>query len=210
MSKVKLDLQRKDYGVLRIFAQSHRDALVGNANYPTPEPSVAVYDPSLQEFSDKLDQISAAEVALQTLRAERDALRLDLEKNLNGRGSYVDTASGGDLAKILSAAFEVQAGATSTTSMEKPYDVSATMGDNPGEIDLSCHAVAKTKSYIMEMRHHSDTAAPGLWTQAKISGRSSATLSGLTSGMKYAFRIRALGPNDLESPWSDEAICMAP
>lgn len=100
--------------------------------------------------------------------------------------------------------------ATPTTSMEKPYDVSATMGDNPGEIDLSCHAILKTKSYIMEIRMHSDTAAPGAWTQAKISGRSSATITGLTSGMKYAFRIRALGPNDLESPWSDEVICMAP
>ena len=161
-------------------------------------------------FSDKLDEVSAAEVTLQTLRAERDALRLDLEKNLNGRSSYVDTASGGDLAKILSVAFEVQAGATPTTSMEKPCNVSATMGDNPGEIDLSCHAVPKTKSYIMEMRLHSDTAAPGPWTQAKISGRSTATISGLTSGLKYAFRIRALGPNDLKSPWSDEAICMAP
>ena len=122
----------------------------------------------------------------------------------------MDTASGGDLAKILSAAFGVQADATPTTSMEKPYDVYATMGDNPGEIDLSCHAVPKTKSYIIEMRQHSDTAAPGPWTQAKISGRSSATLTGLTSGTKYAFRIRALGPNDLESPWSEEVICMAP
>jgi hypothetical protein len=94
--------------------------------------------------------------------------------------------------------------------MEKPHDVSATMRDNPGEIDITCHAVDKAKSSIMEMRLHSDTAAPGPWTQAKISGRSSATISGLTSGMKYAFRIRALGPNDLESPWSDEAVCMAP
>lgn len=100
--------------------------------------------------------------------------------------------------------------ATPTTSMEKPYDVSATMGDNPGEIDLGCHAVPKAKSYLIEMRDHSDTAAPGPWVQVKVSGRSSATIKGLVSGSKYAFRIRALGPNDLESPWSDEAICMAP
>ena len=39
---------------------------------------------------------------------------------------------------------------------------------------------------------------------------SAATVTGLVSGKKYAFRIRALGPNDLESPWSDEAVCMAP
>ena len=183
---------------------------MGNSNYTTPVPSATEFDAALTAFSQKLDEISAAEVAVQTLRAERDALRTALEENLIARGSYVDTASGGDLAKILSAAFEVQADATPTTSMEKPYDISATMGDNPGEIDLSCHAVPKTKSYIIEMRQHSDTAAPGPWTQVKISGRSSATLTGLTSGTKYAFRIRALGPNDLESPWSDEVTCMAP
>lgn len=210
MSKVKLDLKAKDYTTLRTFAQGHRDAMVGNTNYPTPAPTVAVFDPSLLAFSEKLDEVSAAEVALQTLRAERDALRLDLEKNLNGRGTYVDTASAGDLAKILSAAFEVQADATPTTSMEKPRDFAATMGDEEGEIDVSCHSVPKAKSYLIEMREHSDTAAPGPWTLAKISGRSSASITGMTSGQKYAFRIRAIGPNDLESPWSEEAICMAP
>jgi len=28
--------------------------------------------------------------------------------------------------------------------------------------------------------------------------------------LRYAFRIRALSPNKLESPWSDEVSCMAP
>ena len=184
--------------------------MVGNINYATPEPTVLVYDEALTTYSTKLAEVSAAEVALQRLRAERDSMRIILESNLNGRGMYVDRTSGGDLAKILSAAFEVQADASPTTSMEKPYDVSATMGDNPGEIDVSCHSVPKTRSYIIEVRGHSDTDVPGSWTLAKISGRSSATITGLASGMKYAFRIRALGPNDLESPWSDEAICMAP
>jgi hypothetical protein len=33
---------------------------------------------------------------------------------------------------------------------------------------------------------------------------------GFVPGKRYAFRIRALGPNELESPWSDEVSCMAP
>jgi hypothetical protein len=36
-------------------------------------------------------------------------------------------------------------------------------GDNPGEIDLGCHAVPKAKSYLIEMREHSDITAPGAW-----------------------------------------------
>jgi hypothetical protein len=210
MSKVKLDLRSKDFLQLRTFATGHRDAMAGNANFTTPVPTVAEFGASLDGYDAKLDEISAAEVDLLTLRAERDALRVTLEEKLSDRGIYVETTSGGDMAKILSAAFEVQADATPTTSMEKPYDLSATMGDNAGEIDLGCHAVPKSKSYIFEMREHSDSAAPGAWVQAKISTRSSTTIEGLASGKKYAFRVRALGPNDLESPWSDEVTCMAP
>jgi glutamate synthase domain-containing protein 2 len=210
MSKVKLDLQRKDHIQLSIFAKEHTAAMVGNINYINPVPSSAIFDAASDNYAEKQDKISATETILQTLRAERDGLRVSLEGNLNSRGIYVDEASGGDTAKILSAAFAIQADATPTTSMEKPYEVSATMGDNPGEIDLSCHAMPKAKSYLIERRDHSDTATPGVWVQVKVSTRSSATIPGLSSGAKHAFRIRALGPNDLESPWSDEAICMAP
>jgi hypothetical protein len=210
MSKVKLDLQRKDSIQLRIFAKEHAAAMVENANYPIPVPSAEVFGAAFDSYAVKLDRISATETILQTLRAERDVLRVSLEGNLNSRGAYVDDVSRGDIAKILSAAFAVQADATPTTSMEKPYEVSATMGDNPGEIDLSCHAMPNAKSYLIERRDHSDTAMPGAWLQVKVSTRSTATIPGLISGTRHAFRIRALGPKDLESPWSDEAICMAP
>ena len=210
MAKVKLDLKNKDFTTLRDFAEGHRAAMVDNDNFPTPQPTVAVFDAALEAYSNKLDEITAAEVALQTLRAERDEMREVLEKNLNGRGTYVETASDGELSKIVSAAFEVQAEGSPTTQILKPEGISASMGDEEGEIDVSCHAVPKAKSYIIEMRDHSDTAAPGTWGSPKFSGRSSTTITGLTSGKKYAFRIRAIGPNNLESPWSDEAICMAP
>lgn len=79
---------------------------------------------------------------------------------------------------ILSVAFGVQDAPVPTTSMPKPEALHATMGDNPGEIDAGCHAVTKAKSYIFEVREHSDTEAPGSWTQAKIVSRSFATIGG--------------------------------
>lgn len=210
MSKVKLDLQRKDFTQLKTFAKGHRDAMEGNPNFITPSPTVVVYDAVFAAYDAKMSQIATAEVDLLTMRAERDTMRVEMEVNLTSRGSYVETTSGGVAAQILSAAFEIQADATPTTSMDKPYNVVATMGDNDGEIDVGCHSVPKAKSYIYEMREHSDTAAPGAWGNAKVATRSSTSFSGLGSGKKYSFRIRALGPNELESPWSDEMICMAP
>lgn len=117
--------------------------------------------------------------------------------------------SAGVAAIILSAAFDVQADGTTTTSITKPENAAATMGDNPGEVDMGCDAVRKAMSYVYEVREHSDVEAPGPWGGAKVATRSSVTFSGLVSGKKYSFRIRALGPNELESPWSTEVTCMA-
>jgi hypothetical protein len=210
MSKVKLDLRSKDFVQLAAFATNHRNAMVGNAFFVAPIPKPAVYDAALLAYQTKLNEITAAEVDLQTLRAERDALRIPLELNLTGRGSYVESQSGGDTAQILSAAFELQAIPSATTSIDKPYNMVATMGDSEGEIDLSCHAVPKAGGYVSERREHSDIAAPGPWGNDKFSTRSSVSYTGLVSGQKYAFRTKAMGPNNLEGPWSDEVICMAP
>lgn len=210
MSKVKLDLQGKDFVALDLFAQAHFVAITGNANFPAPLPPPGTFDPALANYTNILEQITATEIALDGLRVQRGQFRDTLEEMLTERGDYVERTSGGDPVKIISAGFEVQAEGSATTSIDKPTDLSATMGDDEGEIDLSCHAVLRAKSYIIEYREHSDTAAPGAWIQGKVSTRSSCTISGFVSGKKYGFRIRALGPNELESPWSDEVVCMAP
>lgn len=210
MAEVKLELQAKNDTNLREFAEAHKAAMVGNPNYTTPNPTPAVYDAALLAYANKMDAIQAAEIALSTLRTQMDDLRSALDAALNTLGSYVETTSGGDEAKILSSGFGVQAPSTPTTSLDAPLNVAASLGDNEGEIDLSWNAVPKAKSCIVEVREHSDTAAPGAWQSAKVAPRSSASVSGLVTGKKYAFRIRAVGPNDIESPWRAEAISLAP
>lgn len=210
MSKVKLELQTRSFDNLNLFAEGHRDAMVGNVNFTTPEPTIAIFDASLSAYHAKIIEINAAEVALGALYAERGTLRTDLEWKLTGRGEYVGRTSLGDAAQILSAAFEIQADPSATTSIAKPMNVTAGMGLNPGQIDVGCDAVYRASTYIYEMREHSDIAAPGPWGGAKVGTRSSMSFTGLVSGQKYSFRVRALGPNQLESPWSDEKVCMAP
>lgn len=210
MAIVKLELKEKNYAELGTFGTEHKDAMAGNANFPTPTPTAAVYEPALAAYLAKSAQITATEIELTTFRSQRDELRKELEVLLTARGSYVQQTSGGDEAQILSSGFGVQATGSATTSMPKPINPAASMGDFEGEIDVHCNAVPKAKSYIYEMREHPDTAAPGPWSQAKIATRSSASINGLVPGKRYAFRIRALGPNELESPWSDEVSCMAP
>ena len=210
MNKIKLELRSKTDNSLRVFATEHKAAIVGNPNFTTPSPPPPVFDPAVTAFSNKLDAIAAAETALATLRADKDALRAALETQLNARANYVELTAVGDEAKIRSAGFDIRAEAAPTTSMDQPQSLIASMGPNAGDIAISCDAVAKAKSYIIDVRDYTETGPPAEWRQAKVASRSAATLTGLVSGKKYSFRIRALGPNDLESPWSDEAVCMAP
>ena len=210
MNKIKIDLKNKNDNILRVFATEHKAAMVGNANFTTPSPAVPVFDGALTAYGAKLDAIAAAETALATLRAEKDAARAALETQINGRANYVELTAAGDEAKIRSAGFEVRADGSATTSLEQPGNLIAAMAPNAGEISITCDAVDKAKSYIIDVRDYTETGPPTEWRQAKVASRSAATVTGLGSGKKYAFRIRALGPNDLESPWSDEAVCMAP
>lgn len=210
MATVKLDLDNKNDTDIHIFAENHSEAINANPNFPTPSPDAAAFDGAAAAYKAKLNEIAAAETALVTLRTQKTTLREALERNLTLRGKYVDGAADGDAAKILSAGFEVKSNGTPTTSLERPGNVTATIGTDEGMVNVSCNAVKKAKSYVIEYRRYSQTEAPGPWSQGKISTRSTAVVTGLASGTKYAFRVRALGPNDLESPWSDEAICMAP
>ena len=210
MTKIKLELQTQDDGDVKDLATTHKNQMAGNANFTTPAPPALVFDAALTAYGDKLNAIAVMEGDLASLRSEKDELRKALEKLLTSRASYVEETSGGVAAIMLSSGFALQAEGTATTSLAQPQNFVATMGDHATEVDLSCHAVKKAKFYVAQCREHIEGQVPGPWTHARTLGTSSMTITGLISGRTYAFRYRAEGPNETVSPWSDEAVCMAP
>ena len=90
MKKVKLELQSRDEQDLRVFAKGHRDAMAGNANFPTPYPTAAVFDPVVQEYDDSMDDVRDKEEALKTAIRVRNENRVVLEGQLVLRAAYVD------------------------------------------------------------------------------------------------------------------------
>ena len=82
----------------------------------------------------------------------------------------------------------------------------------PGPMVLTSVAAPKlapskgAKSYIIECAPYN---TPRVWQQVKITTRSSFTVTGLTPGATYVFRVKAIGSAG-ESDWSDEAVKMAP
>ncbi len=209
MAKVKQDLDSKSDAEVLSYALAHKTAIIGKPEFATPDPTALIYDPVVAEYSDLLDEITQMEAALASKRAAKEAKKAELKLLLAARASWVQKASKGSAEIILMAAFEIQADGAPTTSLPQPQNLVATTGKNEGEADVGCAAVKKAKVYFWECREHVEGQVPGPWTQFKVSGTSSITATALVSGRKYAFRVRVLGPNETESPWSDEAVCRA-
>lgn len=207
MAFVKLELKSRDNENLRTFAEGHRDAMVGNANFTTPAPTVLVFNADLDNFVAGICAEEAARDALTTAVKHTATMRKILEGRLTSRGSYVQEASGGVAEKITSSHFGVRDEATPTSSLPAPGDFRVTFGDMPGQNDTQWDPVPRAVAYITEFRENVEGTA---FQVGKIGTTSRAKITGLGSGKEYVFRVRAIGPNDVEGPWSDVAIKRAP
>ena len=209
MALFALELRSLSDNQLRTLANDHSTAMDGNANFPDPDPTKAVFDGVKNEYSGLLDEVAQMEAALAAKRTEKDKKRKELETAIDKRASYAQRKVDGDKAKMQTTVLPLQADAVPTTSMPQPGNAVATTGDHEGEVDLGCNAVPRAKVYFWRRRTHAAGQPPGPWVDLPPSGRSSVTATGLDSGAEYAFSVRVLGPNDLMSPWSDECTARA-
>lgn len=207
MNKVKLQLRRKSDEVLKGFCENHVSKMTGNANFPAPIPEAPAYAAALAAFSVRLAAYRALEDQIAQSRIEKDEARRALERLTAGRGNYVETASGGDAATIVSAGFELRRERAPVGVPDAPAGLLARMGAMSGQIVLDWSKVRGAGAYLVECRLHHQAAAP--WTQVKIVTAARLAVEGLTPGTFYAFRVRAIGAAG-EGPWSDETVKMAP
>jgi hypothetical protein len=206
MAKSKLSLNDKSDSELLTFSQQHIAAMAGNANFTTPMPDATAFQTLHDDYETALDDAALAQDAAKQKTAEKDVARAALVGGLNQRGGYVDSASGGDEAKILSSGFPVRTPPTPIGELPAPLDFLATMGDLEGEIDLVWSRVYGAASYVIQK---SPYATPRVWTQAAVVSKSKATITNCPSGEVCVFRVAAVGAAG-QGPWSDESVKMAP
>ncbi len=210
MAKVKLDLDNKNGQEVVNASSTHIAAMAtpeGLALFATPDPSVVAYLIPHTALTTGVNLITSLEGQLTAARNALPGLVTDLKKAMEARAKYVEDETAGDAAKIPISGFAV----ASTTAqpigpLPRPENVKAAMTPTPGVIKVSCEPIKGTQTYIIEFREHLDGTP---WQQAKLSTKSRNDIPGLTSGKTYAFRIAAVGAAG-QSPWSDEAVCMAP
>lgn len=83
-----------------------------------------------------------------------------------------------------------------------------TEGDFEGTLDAAWDRVRGASSY--EIQISVDPITPTSWAFKQSASKSSATISGLTSGTKLWVHVRAIGAGNTPGPWSDPATKVVP
>jgi len=183
-------------------------SLTGNAAFTTPTPGLRVVTAAIDALDTAHAEAQAARQAAKTKTSAQNEKETALDKIMSQVAAYVESVAGDNEELVRSAGMDTRATAGSSTERPAtPAALSATAGDHEGEVDLSWEPVTGARSYVIEKSGDPPTATS--WSHSGVATKSSATVSGLTSGTKYWFRVAAVGTNG-QSGWSDPATRMAP
>lgn len=114
---------------------------------------------------------------------------------------YINSVADGNVPFILSCGVPVRSTPTPTPPLQTPpADVTTRINGVPGRVYLSWKSVKGARNY--EVQYTTDlTGATGWVTLAETPGKTRTEANDLTSGTRYAFRVRAMG-NGERGPWS--------
>lgn len=210
MSKVALNLRALSDEQQVAKGRKAVTACTGSAVLGTPAPeelaalntATTAFETASADAIRKRDLAQAATVALETARAGFTAA-------YGALGNVVENKTSGDAEQIRQLGYDVAGKPGATVVMTQPQNATATMGDLAGTVDFAWDPVPARKSYIAQFC--ADPMSDANWRQFAVCSKSSITVTGLTSGQRYWFRVCAVGGGDSnQGPWSDPAQKMAP
>jgi hypothetical protein len=208
MKKVVLNLQNTPIPQKVQKGRQVANQIDGNGNFATPDPSVAAINSTCDGLETAYNDAEEARQIAKEKTAAQNVAEDKYDNIMNQVGNYVENASAGDPVKIMSAGLDVKSdGVSSDALLPKPANISASTGDMPKTIDLHWDKVEGASSYNVYMSTDPTDAAN--YDFNKSSTKSSAGIGGLTSGVRYYFRVTALNTNGESAP-SETANKVAP
>lgn len=206
MAKVKLDFKRLPISDKIIRARQIVANLTDNPDFPNPIPPLAQLTTTIDALEAKVVETQASRQAARANTAAQNDMEDQLDQEIDQLGGHIESASGGEEAKIIAAGVSVRATAVSH-AVTAPAAFSLTEGDHNGELAAHWDRVPGARSYVLERSADPPTATS--WVHEKVVTTSSTTIGGLTSGVRYWYRVAAVGSGG-QSGWSDPATKIAP
>lgn len=209
MSRFKLELKIKTVLQKLAMGLNHIAAMLGNAHYPqaTRVPTDAQFQTAQDELQAAQEAADLLEIQWKAANTQRDEKEAVWDTLITARAANCEAVTPNDLTKLATVGLPLRGAPVAVGDLPAPSDLKATMSEHAGQIDLGWVPVYGASIYEIECMEH---GVPGAaWQAVKTVTQSKYTVTGLTSGKNYAFRVRALGPKGA-GPWSDEAVKMAP
>jgi hypothetical protein len=123
-----------------------------------------------------------------------------LSTTLQQLADYVQTASRGYEAIILTSGFDVNKKPSTVGPLSKPENFKVVMGSNRGSVVMSCDVVDHAQFYEFEYTEGVATSN-SIWFKV-TSTKHKLLLEGLVSGKEYTFRVAGAG-SDPSRFWSE-------
>ena len=208
MAKVKLGLKELSPDQKVDLANTIKTAMTGNANFTTPNPPLATIATLTTNAQTKIALCNTTRALLDTQLSDRDAALAALSNGLTQEADYVQNVSGGDRTTIESAGMSVRDDGAPIGTPTQVLNLVLTEGDFEGTLDAAWDRVRGASSF--EIQISVDPITPTSWAFKQSASKSSATISGLTSGAKLWMHVRAIGAGNTPGPWSDPATKVVP
>jgi hypothetical protein len=171
--------------------------MIGNANFPTPQPDMTVVDAAISDYDTALANSKDGNKEDRKIKNKK---RSALASVLKALASYVELVANDDEAVLVSSGFELIKTPTPAGPLGPAQNFRVEAGDK-GQLKLSCDANKLAKVYKMEYRQVGETG----WEEID-STSSRYLLTGLESGKEYVCRVLLVGTSPIRT-YSDVATC---
>jgi hypothetical protein len=166
-------------------------AMNGNANFPTPVPSMDALQNAIEVFALALNDCRDGDrLKVAIKNQKRDAL-IDI---LHLLADFVLYKSAGDSVIAISSGYSIGKQPAPAPPITKPENLRVLQGDNPGVLVSKVARVKGARSYLHEYATDAQMAQ-GNWQKIGCS-RSSCMIVDLLPGTKYHVRVAAIGTKE--------------
>lgn len=203
IAKVSLGFTKLSDPQLIVFCDHVIDCMTGNADYPTPSPTLSSLQISLTAFQ---GAAAAAKGGGVILTAQKNAARTTLIDKVRTLAFYVQQECASDLATLLSSGYEATKAPTPVGVLPAPEGVTLNHGTLSGSLNLRANGLNNAASY--EMQKTTDLTTPSTWETVELGTAPRATFEDLVPGTTYWGRIRGIG-SEGPGAWSEPVKAMS-
>ncbi|MEO7343188.1 MAG: fibronectin type III domain-containing protein [Luteolibacter sp.] len=189
MASVALNLRNLSIGEKVALGRRIFTAMSHNEHFPHPDPPLVLLARLTSELDDD-DQSHSME--------KNEALLGDTLARL---ATYVQKTSGGSESIIASSGMNVDSPNGNPGSLPKPNNLTVTRSVIPSEMSLRCDPIPGAKTYVFQSAPD-PISSDSAWHIGSVSTGHLGTITFLTPGSRYWFRVSAVGTSG-QGPWSD-------